>query len=43
MKNRKMPGPDGISVKIHKKFWHIIDDNFTIILNKFVNCCQEME
>ena len=43
MKNGKAPGPNGISVEFHKKFWHIIGDDFAMISNKFVDCCQEME
>ena len=43
MKNGKTPGPDGISVEFYKNFWHIIGDDFDMILNKFVNCSQGME
>ena len=43
MKNGKTLGPDGIKVEFCKNFWHIIGDNFAMILNKFVNCPQEME
>ena len=43
MKNGKTPDPDGISVEFYEKFWHIIGDDFAMILNKFVNCRQQME
>ena len=41
MKNGKTPGPDGVTVKLYKKFWHIIGDDFVMILNEFVNCRQK--
>ena len=43
MKNGKTPGLDSIRVEFYKKFWHIIGVDFVMILNKFVNCRQEME
>ena len=43
MKNGKTPGPNGISVEFYEKFWHIIGNDFAMILNKFVNCRLEME
>ena len=43
MKNGKRPGRDGTSVEFYKKFWHIIGDDFAMILTKFVNCRRGMD
>ena len=42
VKNDKTPGPDGIKVEFYKKFRQVIGEDFAMILNKFVNCRQEM-
>ena len=43
MKNGKTPGLDGISVEFYKNFWHIVGDDFAMILNKLINCHFEIE
>ena len=44
MKNGKTSGPASVCVEFYKKFWHIIGDDFAMILDKFVNYrSQEME
>ena len=43
MKNGRTPDPNGINVEFYKKIWHIIGNDFAIILNKLANCRHEME
>ena len=37
MKSGKTPGPDGIGIEFYKKFWHVIGDQFTVVMNEFIN------
>ena len=37
MKSGKIPGPDGIGIKFYKKFWHVIGDQFTVVMNEFIS------
>ena len=37
MKSGKTPGPDGIGIEFYKKFWHVIGDQFTVVVNEFIN------
>jgi len=36
MKNCKAPGPDGISIEFYKRFWHVIGEQFTLVLNEIL-------
>ena len=37
MKSGKAPGPDGIRIEFCKKLWHVIGDQFTVVMNEFMN------
>ena len=37
MKSGKTPGPDGIGIEFYKKFWHVIGDQFTVVMNEIIS------
>ena len=37
MKSGKTPGPDGIGIEFYEKFWHVIGDQVTVVMNEFIN------
>ena len=35
MKSGQTPGPDGIAIEFYKKFWNVLGDQFTVVINEF--------